>query len=198
MPSFINSDPYVQVEYTNFHGAGFPGQFFRATDAWNRELQSFAVDTDAFIFCGRLVVQAVAQTDDGSLPLLKPFSVKPVVGDEIDASTFAGIVYRPFSGALNDSSEDNERKAGFAEKMVSSIVPFGKGIQLHVRQAPGLSVAFGDDVYVAIADIAGPPQLFPGEFTNAAGVNLIQVPNARWYVSKDATDVDQDGVIEFN
>lgn len=197
MPSFINSDPFVQTSYTNFHGAGFPGQFFRATDAWNRELQSFAVDTDAFVFCGRLVVQAVAQTDDGSLPLLKPFSVKPVVGDETDATTFAGIVYRPFSGALNET-ENNERKAGFAEKMVVSIVPFGKGIQLHVRQAPGLSVAFGDLVYVAREDIAGPPQLFPGEFTNVVATEKILVPGARWYISKDATEDDQDGVIEFN
>lgn len=194
--SFINSSANVQVEYTNFHGGGFPGQFFRETDAWNRQLQSFAIDTDAFVYCGRLVVQAVAQSDDGSLPLLKPYSIKMPVGDETDASTFAGVMYRPFSGALNQE-EDGELKAGFAEKMVQSVVPFGKGVQLHVRQAPGLTVAYGDAVYVAIADIAGTPKLFPGEFTNATGTDLILLPNAQWYVGKTATDVDQDGVIEF-
>lgn len=202
MPSFIDHDQFVQTSYTNFHGAGFPGQFFRETDAWNRELQSFAVDTDVFVFAGRLVVQAVAQVDDGSLPLLKPFSVKPLDGTETDATTFAGLVYRPFSGTLNDSSENNERKAGFAEKMIAPLVPFGKGVQLHVRQLPNLTVVFDDAVYVARSDGVGVTNdLFTGEFTNdddSGSAELILVPNARWYISKTATVDDQDGVIEFN
>lgn len=204
--SFINSVPFVQNEYPDYHGRGYPGQFFRLTDAWNDMIESFPVEADTstvtqFVYCGRIVVQSTAQdATDGTLPVSAPFSVRAPIATDLTAAGFAGVVLRSFIGNVNSSAEEGQRKAGFPEKTIAPIVPFGKGIILLVRLAPGLSVTYGDDVYAATTNIAGPPTLYPGEFSNADGgnPNLVQVPNAIWYTTKTGTQIDQIGAIQFN
>ncbi len=204
--SFINSSPYVQLDYPDFHGAGYPGQYFQMTDAWNNVIKSYPVGSgtndDAFIFCGRMIMQDIAQSDataglEGTLPTNAPFSVRALTATDTTASEYLGVVLRSFVGNVNNADEDGQRKAGFPEKTIAPIVPLGKGVILLVRQAAGLSVTYGDTVYVATDTIVGPPNYFPGEFAKAAGTNLVLVPNAIWYTTKTATDIDQIGAIEF-
>ncbi len=199
---FIQSVPFVQKEYPDYHGGGLPGQYFELKDAWNNVAESFPVEADTstteqFIYCGRLVVRGTVQDNsDGTLPTNKPFSVRAPISTDTDSANYVGVTLRSMVGNLNSAAE-GDRKAGFPEKTFAPIIPLGKGVKLWVRQASGLSVTFGDDVYVALADVTTPVNLFPGEFTNAAGTNLVQVPNAIWYTTKTATDVDQIGVIQF-
>lgn len=198
---FINSATQVQLEYPDFHGRGFPGQYFRESDSWNYKSESFPVDTGDGIFCGRLVVQAVAQSDavtglEGTLPTNAPFSVRSLIITDTTTSLYVGLVLRSFVGNLNLTTEGDVRKAGFAEKSIAPIVPLGSDAIIIVRQEPGLSVTHGDDVYVA-TDPTNDANINPGEFSNAAGTNLVLIPGAIWWETKNATDIDAVGSVRL-
>jgi hypothetical protein len=197
----LGASPFVQSDFNDQPGYGFPGQLQNASEFYNNKIMGYS--TESQLFCGRAVRQKTIQTfTTNNVQNVAPFTID-VVTTGIIASAIPGVVVRPFIGSQSYTDTDGAYKAGFGAKTVVPILPFGSGQRIIVRQAPGVgTINFGDPVYVALS-ASNDFGLLVGEFGNALDAvdndgYMLLIPNAIWVLKKaTSTSSDQINVIEL-
>lgn len=197
----IGASPYVQLDFNDQPGYGYPGQLASANQFYNPKVMGYSAE--AQVFCGRAVLQKTIQNfTTNNVQNVAPFTID-VVSTGVSASDLAGIVTRPFVGTQSYTDTDGEYKAGFGAKVVVPVLPFGSGERIYVRQAPGVgAINYGDPVYVALST-SNDYGLLLGEFGNSldAVTNdgyMLLIPNAIWVLKKStSTTNDEINIIEL-
>jgi len=195
------AQPFVQLNFTDQPGIGYPGQQYRASPVSASAVLSFPAG-EGPVFCGRMVAIGTAIDYSNNEAFNKvPYSIRLLTSSD-DATALVGVVTRPFQATQNFVDPDpnsGEDKAGFGEKDQVPVVEVGSKEKIIVRQDPGLgAVTQGTAVYVAIEDsTTNAAAISIGEFGNAAGTGMLLVPNAIWYLTKTATSNDAVNVIQL-
>jgi hypothetical protein len=198
----IGASPYVQVDFNDQPGYGYPGQLESMNQLYNP--QTIGYSTEAQVFCGRAVRQKTVQNfSTNNVQNVAPFTID-VVTTGILATAIPGVVTRPFVATQSYTDTDGVYKAGFGAKTVVPVIPFGSKARVYVRQAPGVgAIAYGDPVYVALS-ASNDFGLFVGEFGNALDADdedgfMLLIPNAIWLLQKTtSTTNDEINIIQLN
>lgn len=195
----LGASPYVQSDFNDQPGYGFPGQLQNAQSYYNNKTMGFS--TESQVFCGRGVRIKTAQTfTTNNVQNVQPFTID-VVTTGLAAADIAGVVVRPFIGDQSYTDTDGAYKAGFGAKTVVPVLPLGSGQRILVRQAPGVgAINYGDPVYLALST-TNDFGLLLGEFgnaPNASGSDMLLIPNAIWVFKKGtSSSSDQINAIEL-
>lgn len=180
---------FVQTEFPDQFGSGFPGQLTSSSGENSSEVTQFPNET--VVFCGRAVVKKTAQ-DFSNLDMTTsaPYTITAPENTST-ADQLVGVVIRPLYGTQNFTDPGSTvPQAGFGEKLGAvPVLKFGSRQTIQVRQAASISpVVEGEPVY-AVINVPNAFGLNVGEFSNEAdGANTILVPGAIWYRSKSTAD----------
>ena len=130
----IGASPYVQLNYNDQPGYGYPGQLADASEYYTNKIKGYS--TESQVFCGRAVRQKTIQNfTTNNVQNVAPFTID-VVTTGLTADLLPGVVYRPFTATQSFEDTDGAFKAGFGAKTVVGVLAFGSGQRIFVRQAP--------------------------------------------------------------
>ncbi len=176
----------VQEGYFDAPLAGFPGQLVDFGASNDNYVRGFPAE--GAVIGGRGVVKGAAIDLDAANPLNQPapYAVKAPTGASVEAD-FVGIVVR--TEAMTNVGDPAE--AAYADLTMASVTHQQAAGALIYVKAP-VAVAADDPVYMSV-DAAQAPNLPVGEFTNAAGLGVIQLTKLKWHKSAAAGEI---GVIE--
>lgn len=163
----------VQDGYFDAPLAGFPGQLADFGTSLDYSVRGYPAE--GAVIGGRGAVRGTdIDIDPDANPLNQPapFTIKAPDGATV-AADFVGIVVRTES-----MTNVNDEAAYANETMASATFRRAKGALVYVKNS--VAVAAGDDVYMSI-DEAQVPNLPVGEFTNATGAGVIQIPDLQWF-----------------
>jgi len=156
----------VQTNYFDAPDRGFPGQLFNAASAVGNSIFSGAATEN--LYTGRAVALATNTDDfDGSLAL-------KTVSGITDAADIAGILTSD-AQAIADMDGD----VYVQSKTMATFARANRGALIYVKADMSVTIAAGDDVYVA-TNATNDQGIGLGEFTNTAGTGLLKT-NFKYY-----------------